>query len=246
MTASLKIQNLCLKINENILVDNIICRQNEASVIALIGNNGCGKTTLLHSLAGLNENYSKNIWLDGQALSEIPLKLRAEKLVLLQQASLQKNSCLAKHRIAHGLIPFIGFDWLDRTNYLQIINIAERLGILHLINRPLNQMSGGEQRLVEIAKTLINHQASLILLDEPSVFLDLKQKKILAQNIRALAFNKIIIFSSHDLDFIAQCANQIWHIDKQKIAYLKPNQILSSFGSRLSSELMAEATGSLS
>lgn len=108
--------------------------------------------------------------------------------------------------------------------------MAAQLSISHLLERRLNEMSGGEQRLVDIAKVFVDQKTSLILLDEPSVFLDFAQKKDLAKNIRMRAGRgAIIFFSSHDLDFIAQTDAIILLVEETtRLSTL--DQLLSSLG----------------
>ncbi len=109
--------------------------------------------------------------------------------------------------------------WLQDEQISLIEQVAKNLNITHLLDRSINLISGGEQRLVNIAKSVINPQCEVFLLDEPSVFLDFKQKDFLIDYLLKLKSPKrIIIFSSHDMDFINKCAN--------KILLLKDNQIL--------------------
>ena len=101
-------------------------------------------------------------------------------------------------------------------------------------------MSGGEKRLINIAKCLINDTIQIIFLDEPSAFLDFHQKQKLAMVLLEKSLSqKIIIFSSHDLDFINRCATKIMDLNNQKFLIYTPREFSSSFSFRESSPEMA-------
>jgi len=179
-------------------------------IIALIGANGAGKSTLLHGIVGLIE-ISGAIFFDGEDLKGMNRRKKASLLTLLLQSAMPHPYCLAESRIAQGLVPLSGFRaFLDSETSFLIEQCARELNIAHLLTRPLSKMSGGELRLVNIAKCLVNHHTKLILLDEPSVFLDFAQKEILAKNLlkRATA-GALILFSSHDRSFIESTASRV-------------------------------------
>ena len=130
-------------------------------------------------------------------------------------------------------MPSLGFGWLGEEAQLLITTMAQSFKLEHLLERPLAQLSGGEQRLVHIAKTLINPAQKLILLDEPSVFLDFTQKFLLAQRLSERAQQgSIIIFSSHDSDFIASCATLVLAINEGQAQTMSPDQLVSFLGKR--------------
>ncbi|MCA9507263.1 MAG: ABC transporter ATP-binding protein, partial [Myxococcales bacterium] len=166
---------------------------------------------------------------------------RAKIVVLLQQTSPFQPYCLTQHRIAHGLVPIHGFSWLNDECIAQIYSQAKKLNIFHLLNRKLNAISGGEHRLIDIAKVLINQEAKLILLDEPSVFLDFSQKKILTNNIIERSKSAVTIFSSHDLDFIENTATEIILIENACATLMSVAQFRSSFNARSSKSSIARS-----
>lgn len=241
MSAKLTIHQLSLNRNDLWLMENFDARFHQGSIVALVGNNGTGKSTLLHCLSGLFPIASGLIQLNDRPLHELHPQDRAKIIVLLQQVSPFQPYCRAQNRIAHGLMPHYGFSWLSEECLCRITSLAARLNISHLLDRPLSAMSGGERRLIDIAKVLINEEAQLILLDEPSVFLDFSQKKVLSDNIIARAKNAIVIFSSHDLDFIQATANNIINIQHNSAQIISVTQFLSSLGARSSNSEIARS-----
>lgn len=218
--ARLLLQNLVIHRSNKILLENISHEFLNGAIYALVGNNGSGKTTLLKTLAGLIHFDSKRIFIDGEDLKHIERKERANIISLLLQNHVEQLHCLAHNRIAQGLIPIYGFDFSpDKKIENLILKVASRLKINHLLSRPLMQMSGGEQRLIHLAKTLINPNPRLLLLDEPSVFLDFTQQNNVGQTLREEAkLDRLIIFSSHDQDFIHRFADYVIAINNQRLS----------------------------
>lgn len=184
-------------------------------IIALVGNNGAGKTTFLKTIAGLFDVKPHQIMIDGDDLKSLSPQARAQTISFLLQQTVEQPYCTAKYRIAHGLMPSLGYDFfLDEKTEAQIEETARKLNIHHLLNRRLSQMSGGEQRLVNVAKCLINPSTKILLLDEPTVYLDFTQQHNVLLNILQHAqAQKLVLFSSHDASFIQQSAHGIITID---------------------------------
>lgn len=219
---TLTINNLSLKRKNDILINDFSAHISSSYIYSLIGNNGTGKTTLLKTLAGLLPIFPEKIFIDENDISNLSLKDRSQNISFLLQQSPFDPFCLGIDRIAHGLIPFSGFfedPYLEDQNALKYI--VNKLNIYHLLQKPLMNMSGGEQRLVYLAKCLLNHNAKIYLLDEPTVFLDFGQKNNLIKALRhLLEQKKLIIFSSHDQAFIDEIATAHIYIENKK-AYIK-------------------------
>lgn len=229
MSTELAINNITLKRGEQTLIQQLNAHFRQGQRVALIGNNGAGKSSLLYALAGLMEPDSGSIMLNQENLSLIKPKSRARAISFLQQHSPEQPYCLAQHRIAHGFLPESGFSWVTKEQSTKITNMAAHLSITHLLERPLGAMSGGEQRLIDIAKTLINEKAQLILLDEPSVFLDFTQKRVLQKKVLERSSESIIIFSSHDFDFIKALATDIIFLSSEQTKLMSPHQFMEYF-----------------
>lgn len=225
----LEIKNLSLHRGQKCLINKFSLSFNAGEIIALVGNNGTGKSTLLHTIAGLRNDTGHILFdqKDAQTISRLEL---AQKLTLLLQSSIVHPYALAHHRIAQGLMPHAGFlAKLDKQSYHLIEESAHRLKISHLLTRPLVNMSGGEQRLVNIAKCLVNPLISVILLDEPSVYLDFTQSANLRANLIERAKNgALIIFASHDRELIEHCATKILLIEQACAQLISPAHFFPS------------------
>jgi iron complex transport system ATP-binding protein len=209
----LSMTNLKVMQQRRILLENLneVFMPNE--ICAIVGRNGAGKTTLLKTLAGLIKSEGK-IRVDGEDLASLKPQERAKKLSFLPQHSSDHPYCSVNSRIAHGLMPTWGYDFLiDEKAQNLIENVASSLKINHLLHKNLAHLSGGELRLIHLAKCLVNPQVKLILLDEPSVFLDFIQQEILMECLKAQSLlGKTLIFSSHDQYFIKNLAHRILEI----------------------------------
>lgn len=205
----LVIKNLAITINGRRLIEEFSHHFAAGTIVALVGDNGSGKTTLLRTIAGLHENHAHQIFIDDVDIFGMSPKDRARIISFLLQHSPEQPYCSVKSRIAHGLMPTLGYHHiLDSKTTALIEKTAHRLNIHHLLERRLSKMSGGEQRLVHIAKCLINPSTKVLLLDEPSVFLDFSQQSNLLKTLRLQKeLGRLVIFSSHDAEFIKRVAD---------------------------------------
>lgn len=225
----LKLESFSVARASRPIITNIDVGIKRGELIALVGANGSGKSTLLHAMAGLLD-ASGTLLFDGQDLKKMESHKRAQTLTLLLQSSPPHPYCIAQNRIAQGLIPHRGFSpWLDAAATKAIARSAKALQIAHLLDRPLAKMSGGELRLVNIAKCLVNEATKLILLDEPSVYLDFAQKENLARTLQTRAENgAVIVFSSHDRSFIEQCAHRVFSLKDKSARLLSVTEFFMS------------------
>jgi len=225
----LDIRNLRIARNNRVLIKECTFSFSAGLVYAIVGNNGSGKTTLLKTLAGLIKSDPDHIFIDGHDINGLSPRDRANKISVLLQHSPDQPYCTAFSRIAHGLMPMFGFNYVpDQSSRMLIETVAKRLNIYHLLNRRLLDLSGGEQRLVHLAKCLINPSSRILLLDEPSVFLDFSQRDCLGRYLRSLAHcGQLILFSSHDEGFIQDVSDGLLKIDHREQTISHP-QITSS------------------
>lgn len=212
------IDRLTITLKNKTLITDFSLNAYQGEIIALMGSNGAGKTTLLKTLAGLLPSTTSSILIDGHSSSSYSWTHRAQIISFLLQHSTEHHFCTGQSRIAHGLIPSLGFDfYIDDEIAASIRKMASRLKIDHLLSRRLKDMSGGEQRLIHLAKTFINSRSKIILLDEPSVFLDQEQQQNLIANLKTESTNhKLIFFSSHDELFIKRLAHRIIRIENKR------------------------------
>ncbi len=168
-------------------------------VLALLGPNGGGKTTLLKTLLGLIPPQAGEVWLAGRPLARIPLRERALQLAYVPQAAapgfgLRVREVVLLGRTAHGGL-LAAPTARDRA---VVAESLARLGIAQLAERPVDQLSGGERQLVLVARALAQEPRA-VLLDEPTASLDFGNQGRVLREIRRLADAGLaVLFTTHD------------------------------------------------
>ncbi len=181
--------------------------------VAIVGPSGSGKTTLLHLLAGILTPQQGRIEMDGQDLC--PLSDAARRNFRATQVGLvfQRFELIDYLTVAGNiLLPYsINLTLrLDATVRQRLVTLAQRTGIEHLLRRPVQRLSQGEQQRVAICRALIN-QPRWILADEPTGNLDPENKRTIVQLLQqqALESGATLIMVTHDVSSVAQFPRQV-------------------------------------
>lgn len=181
-------------------------------LICLIGPNGVGKSTFLKTLGRIQPELSGEIIIGDSPISKISQQEFSRKLALVLTEQLDIPHMSAQDVISLGRYPYTGF-WgnLQGKDLNIVLETAQKVGIEHLLHRSYIELSDGEKQKVLIAKALVQ-QTPLMLLDEPTAFLDFPTKSSLLIMLRKLARqNQMgIILSTHDIELALKTADQIW------------------------------------
>ena len=168
----------------------------------LIGKNGSGKSTLLKSIVGLEKVIDGSILLNTKNISTFS-KQDTSKMIAFVRSTFPNTDYLKVYDyIALGRSPYTNaFGRLSNTDLDIIKSAIKTLNIEHLSEKFTTELSDGERQLVSIAKALCQ-DTSIILLDEPTAFLDYSNKTLLHTTLKRIALEtkKCIILSSHDLE----------------------------------------------
>ena len=204
--------------------------------VALIGKNGAGKSTLLRTLSAFQTPLAGTItYPDGKNHQRKASELSTILAVVLTDNN-SINNMTVREVVALGRTPYNNFLGYNRKRDEEIIDKAiERMGISSLAQRNISTLSDGERQKTMIAKALAQ-ETPIILLDEPTSFLDFNSRIQLFRELKKLASDtrKAILVSTHDLELILQIADRIWLIHKNKmfngsIKELSANGILTKF-----------------
>ena len=194
-------------------------------LVGLIGPNGAGKTTFFNCLLGMEHPDAGRVNFDGRDITNLPVYKRArlgfgrtfQRLEVFVGLSVLEHFLLAD-RARHGDVPL----WRDLLRMSRTTAdetgradaMLEALGIRDLADKPIEALSLGRSRLVELGRALMT-QPKLLLLDEPSSGLDRKETAALAQRLRRLAEESgtAVLLVEHDIDLVQQVVSRIFVLD---------------------------------
>ncbi|QLG50088.1 ABC transporter ATP-binding protein [Natrinema halophilum] len=183
----------------------------EEAVTALVGPNGCGKSTLLKSLSNHLEPDTGTVRIHGEDLDSFSQKELARELGVLSQENDSLGSITVEDLVYHGRYPHRGFfDNVDDADRDAVDRALELAGIEHLRSAELGQLSGGQKQLAWIAMVLAQ-DTDVLLLDEPTTFLDVHHQFRVLETIRQLNVQKGVTVAVilHDISQAARFADYL-------------------------------------
>ena len=184
---------------------------------AIIGPNGCGKSTLMKCAVGLMKPSGGEILLNGQPLSVIPEKERARHLSYMPQSRIAPDISV-RHLVTHGRYPHLKWGQSLRREDREIVQAAiERVKLGALVNRPVSRLSGGERQRAYLAMMLAQ-QTAVMLLDEPTVYLDLSSQFALMELLRALCREgRSVILVLHELSLALEYTDSLLLMERGRL-----------------------------
>ena len=199
------------------VLQNIHATIPEGKITAILGPNGCGKSTLLKALCGILPTQSGQVLLHGEDLLALSPKLRARKLSYLAQSRQIPDISVGK-LVLHGRFPYLGFPRHYRKEDHACADAAmAAMGILDLKDTQLQNLSGGERQKAYLAMALAQ-DTPVILLDEPTTYLDIAHQLQLLEHAQMLASQgKTVILVIHDLPHAFSRADNIILMEAGKI-----------------------------
>ncbi len=181
-----------------------------ASLTAIIGPNGCGKSTLLRSLARLHRPLEGSVTLDGVDIHRRPTKEVARELGLLPQAPIAPAGIAVRDLVARGRTPYLGaFSTWSRADTAAVDRALVKTGLVGLADRPVDSLSGGQRQRAWIALALAQ-DTEILLLDEPTTYLDIAHQYEVMDLLHALAAEgRTVVTVLHDLGQAARYADHL-------------------------------------
>lgn len=220
-------KNISTGYQDKIVLKHIDLKAEKGRVLVLLGRNGCGKSTLLKTL--LNQPYQGEILVDQKALSSYSTQHLAQQIAYLPQRRILSDISVER-MVLHGRFPYLNYPRRYRPIDYQIAKEAmESVGVSEYAHMNMKELSGGMQQKAYIAMA-IAQDTPIIVLDEPTVYLDIAHQIQVLQLIRKLASQgKTIIIVLHDLLQALRYGDDIAMIDEGQIkAYGSVEEIYQS------------------
>ena len=222
------LKQLTLGFNSRTLLNNCNATFEQGSLTALVGRNGAGKSTLLRVLAALDNPQAGDVIINNTPISSLNAEQRARLISFVSTQRVRVSNLKCKDVVAIGRTPYT--NWmgsLQEQDKQCVAHALEAVGMTAFADRPIDTLSDGECQRIMIARALAQ-QTPIILLDEPTAFLDIPNRFEICRLLATLAHteNKTIIFSTHDIDaampvcdnvaILDNCALNIKPIDSAK------------------------------
>ncbi|MGE0088956.1 MAG: ABC transporter ATP-binding protein [Bacteroidales bacterium] len=194
------------------LFSGINLTASKGELIAIVGKNGIGKSTLLRSIAGLQQSKNGQVTINNKLIGNYSRSEFAGLVSFVSTEIVHVNNLSVFDLVALGRFPHTNwFGKLEEKDIVAVNNALEMVGMTSFANKNINEISDGERQRVMIARTLAQ-DTQIIILDEPTAFLDLPNKYEIVHLLNNLAKTegKTIIFSTHDLNIAIQEVDKIW------------------------------------
>lgn len=227
---ALSTKGLTLGYGETSIISELDLSIPKGEITVLIGSNGCGKSTLLRSLARLLKPQEGSVVLDGQEIAKMPTRKIAKQLAILPQTSIAPEGLTVLQLVKQGRYPHQSWlqQWSEKDEEA-VFGALEATGLTDLAERKVDSLSGGQRQRAWIAMTLAQ-DTDIILLDEPTTYLDLTHQIDILDLLYDLNQTKkrTIVMVLHDLNLACRYADHIVAIHDRKV-YKQgvPNDIIT-------------------
>ena len=207
----LKIEGLSVSYGLRRVLHAISLDVHAGEVLALIGPNGAGKSTLVRAASGVIPVQGGRVGVNGDDLLALPAMRRARYLAVVPQAASLPPAFTVWETVLLGRTPYLNFLGQVSSKDEEIARLAlQKVDALDLAERRVGELSGGEQQRVLLARALAQ-STPILLLDEPTVHMDLQYQVHLMEIVRTLARadNLVVLIALHDLNLAARYADRV-------------------------------------
>ncbi len=208
------LRHITISAGSRTLLSDVSATLPAGRLCALVGRNGAGKSTLLRALCGLSRPDAGEILIDGKSVAAMSPRRLAMTVAYVNTERIRVPSLTCRDVVAMGRAPYT--NWIGRMQAADRAIVDHALSVVGMSDfaaRSLSTMSDGECQRVMIARA-IAQATPVIMLDEPTSFLDMPGRYELAALLRRLTSEegKTILFSTHELDIASRMTDDIWII----------------------------------
>lgn len=218
----IRLENITVGYGEHILLRDITANFASGALTALVGRNGTGKSTLMRAITGLGEYISGDVILGGRRIKDMTSAEMSQTIAFVNTERVRVANLSCRDVVSLGRAPYTNWIGKMQPEDEQIVMRSLSLvGMESYANRSMDRMSDGECQRVMIARALAQ-QTPVILLDEPTSFLDMPNRYDLCSLLASLAHDegKCVLFSTHELDIAISLCDSIALIDSPELHHL--------------------------
>jgi iron complex transport system ATP-binding protein len=223
--------NLTAGYGDRAVLHGVSIDVHSGELLAIVGPNGAGKSTLLKTLSGALRPWSGMVELEGRPLGEYDRRAIARRLAMVAQENLVAFRFTVLEIVLMGRAPHLGAFHFETRHDLEIAHAAlQRFDLIALARRPIQELSGGERKRVFLARALAQ-DPHVALLDEPTVFLDLRHVAEIFARLRELRVERglAVIATLHDLNAAALHADRVLLMKDGAVAgYGTPDEVFTA------------------
>lgn len=223
----LELKDIHIGYADKVVQAGITLRIDFGQFIALAGNNGCGKSTLLKTICGVIPLLKGTLLIDGKNADELTAAQLASQVAVVLTDKISGFNLTAFDVVASGRIPYLNsFGFLTEEDISIVQSSMNSIGIIELCERSYDELSDGQKQKVLIAKALAQ-QTSVILMDEPTAFLDYKSRVALFALLKQLSKEqgKTIVISSHDIDIMFKHVDKVIYFNESGYQFGEPDKL---------------------
>ena len=226
----IELKELTLGYGQRTLLEMVNARMTGGQLIALLGRNGAGKSTLLRAMMGLEKPQSGEIILQGKKITSLKPEKLARNISFVTTDKVRIANLRCKDVVSMGRAPYT--NWIGQLrpkDEMRVDTAIQLVGMSAYAEKTMDKMSDGECQRIMIARALAQ-DTPVILLDEPTAFLDLPNRYELCLLLKRLAQeeDKCILFSTHDLDIALSLCDSIMLIDNPHMYTLPTPEMVAS------------------
>jgi iron complex transport system ATP-binding protein len=228
--------------SERIVLHDVSLQVEPGQVVAIVGPNGVGKSTLIKGASGVLPLQSGEIIVEGQQLTEFDPAERARRISVVSQAINLPQAFSALDVVLMGRTPYLG--WFEREGEQDrriAVEAMRQTETIQFAARPLGELSGGEQQRILIARALAQ-SAPVMLLDEPTAHLDLRHQDQLLKLLRRLTLERGLstMVALHDLNLVSRFSDKVVLLSNGRVhscgdpdSVLTPDRLEAVYGLRI-------------
>jgi iron complex transport system ATP-binding protein len=211
-----------------VLLPELKASSAKGELIAVIGRNGIGKSTLLRTLAGLQNAIDGNLNIDGISIKNYSKIKLSEKVGYISTEIVRVSNMKVYDLVSLGRFPYTNwFGKINEMNHAAVLDAIAKAGIMYLSDRKLTELSDGERQRAMIAMVLAQ-DAAIMVMDEPTAFLDISSRFEMLHLMQELTRKrkKTIVYSTHDFNSAINLADKIWLMSQNGLLEGAPEDIM--------------------